>query len=139
MAYDIPDFVHKVITYPDLVVVCGLKGILKECNRLLSLRLSNPQILSYDSTFQLGDLQVSPLLFRNVLFGNSPVMPAEFAIHERKLKVTHTEVMPIVAEQPYLVNETSKVPLVTDDETATSATFSGYCVGIIPLMWQKPG
>ncbi len=138
LAYDIPDFVHKIITYPDLVVVCGLKGMLKECNRLLSLRLSNPQILSYDTTFQLGDFYVSPLLFRNVLFRNSPVMPAMFAIHERKLKATHAEVMRIVAEQlPYLVNGTSKVPLVTDDETGiTSAVDYHLCNVQRLLCWN---
>ena len=27
LAYDLGDFVHKIITYPDLVVVCGLKTI----------------------------------------------------------------------------------------------------------------
>ena len=39
LAYDIDEFVHKIITYPDLIVVCGLKVMLKEVNRLLQIHL----------------------------------------------------------------------------------------------------
>lgn len=44
-------------------------------------------------------------------------MPAAFLIHERKLKSTHDELMRALADQlPCLVNGTSIIPLVTDDE-----------------------
>lgn len=119
LVYDLNGFVHKVITYPDLIVVCGNRTVLKECNRLLSLRqqMDAPQLMSYDTTFQLGDFYVSPLLFRNTLFKKSPVMPAIFLIHERKLSGTHKEMMMLVAKElPYLVNGNTHVPLVSDDE-----------------------
>ena len=76
-------------------VVCGIKHFLMECNRLLALHSTLPssQFLSYDTTFQLGDFYLSPLLFRNTLFQKSPVMPV---MHERKLKSTHTEMMKII-------------------------------------------
>ena len=118
LSYDISDFMHKIVTYPDLVVVCGLKSMLNEVNRLLQLKLPTCyQLLSYDTTFQLGDFYVSTLLFRNTLFEKSPVMPAMFLIHERKLKTTHSELMRIVASQlPCLVHGNTKIPMVTDDE-----------------------
>ena len=121
LSYDIPDFVHKIVTFPDLIVVCGIKRFLMECNRLLALHSTLPssQLLSYDTTFQLGDFYLSPLLFRNTLFQKSPVMPVMFAIHERKLKSTHTEMMKIVAQElPFLASNSTKklVPLVTDDK-----------------------
>ncbi len=120
LSYDIPDFVLKIITFPDLVVVCGVKRFLIESNRLLALHstLPNAQLLSYDTTFQLGDFYVSPLLFRNTLFKKSPVMPVMFLVHERKLADTHKEMMAIVArELPYLASACScPVPIVTDDE-----------------------
>ena len=47
----------------------------------------NPQLLSYDTTFQLGDFYVSSLLFRHTIFKESPVIPALFLIHERNFKV----------------------------------------------------
>ena len=70
LSYDIPDFVHKIITFPDLLlVICGIKHFLIECNRLLALHSTLPssQLLSYDTTFQLGDFYLSPLFFRNTL------------------------------------------------------------------------
>ena len=53
LSYVIDDFVHKIVTFPDLLVVCGLKCMLKQLNQLLTLKLT---------TFQLGDFYVSPLL-----------------------------------------------------------------------------
>lgn len=141
LSYDIPGFVHKIVTYPDLIIVCGIKMIFTECNRLLALHstLPTPQLLSYDTTFQLGDFFVSPLLFRNTLFEKSPVMPVMLAIHERKLKSTHTEMMSIVArELPYLARGSSLVPLVTDDERGFFEAvdfhlmFADYFAGIMP-------
>ena len=79
LSYDLQEFVHKIVTFPDVAIVCGLKHIL---NRLLQVQLEASshvqQLLSYDMTFKLGDFYVSPLLFRNILFINSPVMPAFF-------------------------------------------------------------
>ena len=131
VAYDIPDFVHKIVTHPDLVIVCGIKSVLKECNILLGLQLSFPQLLSYDTTFQLGDFYVSPVLFRNILFHNSPVMPAMFAIHERKLKVTHAH---CCKQLPYLVNGNCKVPMATDDETGFTAAIDDHLTNVRRLL-----
>ena len=75
-------FIHKIVTHPDLFVICGLHPMLKDIDRLLSI--VDGQLLSYDTTFQLGDFYVSPLLFRNILFSKSPVIPVAFLLHERK-------------------------------------------------------
>ena len=42
LSYDIPDFVHKIVTYLDLIVVFGIKRFLIECNRLLALHSTLP-------------------------------------------------------------------------------------------------
>ncbi len=111
---DINDFVHKIVTYPDVIVICGLKKMLTETNRLLQIESSALQLLSYDTTFKLGDFYVSQLLFRNVIFKKNPVMPAMFMLHERKLRSTRDEVMRVVAKEiPCLVCSKRKVPLVT--------------------------
>lgn len=91
--------------------------MLVEVNRLLQLKSEAAQLLSYDTTFKLGDFYVSPLLFRNILFKTNPVMPAVVMIHERKLKNTHDELMKLVAnELPCLLNGSQTVPMVTDEE-----------------------
>ena len=67
IAYDLGDFVSKIITYPNLVVVSGLKSLKQELDRLILLSPDDPILLSY-TTFQLGDFYVSPFLFKHVLF-----------------------------------------------------------------------
>ena len=84
IAYDLPDFVWKITTFPDLLCICGLKELLTEFDRVLNVE-SRRQLLSYDTTFQLGDFYVSPVLFRHSLFEENPCVPAMFAIHEKKI------------------------------------------------------
>ena len=88
IAYDIPGFIWKISTFPDLICVCGLEEIITEFDRVLHID-SNKQLLSYDTTFQLGDFYVSPLMFWHVLFKENPCIPALFLVHERKLTETH--------------------------------------------------
>ncbi len=116
LAYDMRNFILKIITFPDLIVICGFQELMKEVNKLLQLG-STGQLLSYDTTFKLGDFYVSTFLFRNLLFKSSPVMPALIMLHERKLSSTHSEMARFVAsELPCLANGKNKIPLVTDDE-----------------------
>ena len=55
LAYDLDGFVAKVVTFPNLLVICGSKNITIEMEKVLSLTSPLPQLLSYDTTFQLGD------------------------------------------------------------------------------------
>jgi len=117
LAYDLGDFVYKITTYPDLVVVCGSKPILSELDRIIKVNSDHPVLLSYDTTFKLGDFYVSPLLFKHVLFVEAPVMPAAFLIHERKFPAAHEELMKFVSlSVPSLSKVKEPVPIVTDDE-----------------------
>lgn len=78
--YDIPDFIHKIVTYPDLII-CGIKRIQQiiryPVNSCHVTQLFSSEIFTFHLHF-----------FGNTLFQNAPVMPAMFVIHERKLKVT---------------------------------------------------
>ena len=97
LAYDLEDFVYKIITFPDLIIVCGLNVVLQELNRIISAITKTLILLSYDTTFQLGDFYVSPLLFRHVLFNESPIIPAAFMLHERKFQSAHEEFMKYIS------------------------------------------
>ena len=57
MAHDMDNFVHFINTFPDLVIICGLKQILEEMELVLG-DLSLDQLLSYDTTFTMGDFYV---------------------------------------------------------------------------------
>ena len=83
LTVDMPSFIHLIKTYPDLVCIYGEKSMLNELDRILLLDSPSCQLLSYDTTFQLGDFYISILSFRHTLFTKSPVMPAAFLIYER--------------------------------------------------------
>lgn len=122
IAYDLPDFIWKIVTFPDLVCICGLKEILTEFDRVLHLQ-SNCQLLSYDTTFQLGDFYVSPLIFRHSLFEENPCIPAMFTIHERKYTETHQEMWRECCKRvPSL--KTTQFPIVTDKEKSITNAIS---------------
>ena len=74
-----------------------------------------PQLLSYDTTFQLGDFYVSTFCFRHTLFKEAPVIPAAFLIHERKFEAHHTELFEVCTKLVKSLKTTNH-PIVTDEE-----------------------
>ena len=115
IAYDLPEFVWVIQTYPDLICVCGMKKVLDQLDRLLLINSPLTQLLSYDTTFQLGDFYVSPLLFQQILFKESPVVPALFLIHERKFQIGNEQLFEIAASKFSALTRKS-FPVVTDEE-----------------------
>ena len=115
IAYDLPDFVWTIQTYPDLIVVCGMKDIMDQMDRILQIESQSKQLFSYDTTFNFGDFFVSPLLFRHTIFKESPVIPGLCVIHERKLQKNHGSCLkwPLLKVSAL----TQRVfPIVTDEE-----------------------
>ena len=115
IALDMPEFVHKIETYPDMLCVCGHKAILDEFDKVLLLHSPSPQLMSYDTTFQLGDFYVSVFTFRHTLFKESPIIPATFLIHERKFQYCHEQLFQETLKCVPGLNQT-KHPLVSDEE-----------------------
>ena len=109
-------------------MICGLEQLIQQLNTLCDIKSSvQQQLLSYDTTFQLGDFYVSPLLFRHVMFSTSPVIPALFLIHERKFYKVHAEFMQTLAEKvPNLVQGKHIIPLVTDEEVGIVEAVGKY-------------
>ena len=123
-AFDLDGYVSKTVTYPDLLVICRLKSILNELNQIISVGTQSPILLSYDTTFKLGDFYVSPLLFCNVLFEQNPTIPTAFVVHERKFQFVHEEFMKFVSQQlPALSKVIVSVPIVVDNK-------AGLCYAI---------
>lgn len=125
LAADMPDFIHVIRTHPDLVCVCGQKALLQELDRLLLVSSPSPQLLSYDTTFQLGDFYVSTLAFRHTLFQEAPVIPACFLIHERKFQACHDELFKICCKLVPTLSKTTQ-PIVTDEEQAFVSTLKAH-------------
>ena len=75
-------FIHFLSTYPDLCVVAGDVEMVQELNTVIQLR-DEDLLLSYDTTFNLGEFYVSPLVFKNVIFEANPLVAGLFLIHEK--------------------------------------------------------
>jgi len=78
------------------IIVCDIPKLLHEIKNLLRTDLSSPQLLSYYTMFQLGDIFVSALLMDYTLFQGAPVMPICFLLHGHKLEFSHEELMKYV-------------------------------------------
>jgi hypothetical protein len=113
LAFSIPGFVHYIATFPDLVMVVGTEVLLQEMEEVIRLP-SMCQMLSYDTTFNLGEFYVSPLLFRHTAFVNNPVLMAAAMIHERKLETHHRLFFQTIFKHV----KHKAVPIATDDEQA---------------------
>ena len=79
IAYDTQSYIHRITTYPDLEVMFGLRDILDHMDCIIGHDNSG-QLLSYDTTFQLGDFYISTLVFRDTAFVERPCMSCILSI-----------------------------------------------------------
>ena len=84
LVYYLCGFIITIRTFPELIVVCGHGSLVEELDGLLQEESEAPQLLSYDTTFLLGDFYLSVFLFQHTTYSSSTVIPGFFLIHERK-------------------------------------------------------
>lgn len=73
LAYEVGGFVRQITTFPDLEVVFGMEDLLEDIQR--ELQLNTPwKVVSYDTTFQLGNFYLSSFaIYRLTIFKGNPV------------------------------------------------------------------
>ena len=109
LAYIITGFIWTISTYPDLVVTCGSAFF------TTNLPTASIVMLSYDTTFNLGDFYVSVLMAQTNAFSETPTFPIAFLIHERKFEATHVSFFTAIKK----ILPASFTPIiVTDGEKA---------------------
>ena len=79
--------------------------------------------MGYDTTFNLGDFYVTPLIFRHVLFESKPSISLAFLVHERKNQKCHERLFDYIAEKNSK-NYNKKIAIVTDREKGVSNEIS---------------
>jgi hypothetical protein len=111
LAYMLPGFIWSITTYKDLVVPCGMQffvDILQNASFIL---------LSYDTTFCLGDFYLSTLMVQTDSFNEHPCFPVAFLIHERKFSDTHAYLFKHFRK---LSRPGLRATIVTDGEVAVT-------------------
>ncbi|CAG2246623.1 unnamed protein product [Mytilus edulis] len=116
-------FVKQLTLYPDLVAVVSLPEIITQFNQLLDVKSDEQLYLSYDTTFNLGDCYVSAIVFKHILFKETPLIPLAFVIHDRKFGSVH-ETLFNFFEICCSENFQKRIPIVVDREAAPSDIIS---------------
>ncbi|CAG2225835.1 unnamed protein product [Mytilus edulis] len=78
LAYQLDGFASEVLVYPDLYAVVALPEIINAFKDIIELKSEDPVYLVYDTTFNLGDCYVSPIVFKHVIFDETPLVPLAF-------------------------------------------------------------
>ena len=81
MAYEDEGFIHYIATYPDLVCISRLEEMPMHLYYILQIVPKVEQLLSYDTTFSMGDFYVPALFFKNRILEERSVVPALFLVH----------------------------------------------------------
>ncbi|CAF1144942.1 unnamed protein product [Didymodactylos carnosus] len=92
IAMAMPTFVWKIETVPDLLLVLSDPELCREINKLWNFKPNgepNKQLF-YDSTFNIGDYFVSPLLTKLSAFQEEPTVPISILIHRNQTTESHT-------------------------------------------------
>jgi len=122
------NFVHRIVTHPDLSVIMYAPKILGLFRDLFISRADYPlQTLSYDTTFCLGDFYLSPLLFRHTNFSPAPIIPLAYLLHERKTMETHAEFFRHMRSVCPQLAGCQNVIIVTDQERAITTAIHDIC------------
>lgn len=82
--------IKSIETVPNLCVISTDDLILEAVNNMMTV-YDGHILYSYDTTFELGDFFLSPLLVRHPLFKNDPAFPVAFFFHDVKLEKVHTK------------------------------------------------
>ena len=74
-----------------------------------------PNIISYDTTFNLGDFYVSSLIVKHPLFEEMPAIPVAIMLHHRRTKQVHEAFLREVLDAFPILNS-GKILFVSDRE-----------------------
>lgn len=127
------NIIHVIEIHPETNVIFGDPSCIELANDLLKRSCTNkyiPQLMSYDTTFNLGNFYVSILVMRNTDIIGDPIFPVLFMTHEKKLLPTHelfwgSFVKNLIHFDKYGLN----VPIVTDREKCiVSAILKSGCI-----------
>lgn len=113
--FAIENFVRDYSLVPEFTLVLSLNEVVKNFQEVFGMSLY--AMLSYDTTFQLGDFYVSPLIFRCVFFDEEPSIPLSAIIHDHQNLKVHQSFFYTMKEMIPGFNR-PEVIVVTDREHA---------------------
>ena len=104
-------------------IFAGLDEAFKLANKIFkhsSKSPAHPQLICYDTTFNIGQHYLSTVLAKNVELSRDPIFPIAFYIHDRKKKDDHQVFLDYVFKR---LDINPNIPIVTDREGAITSFF----------------
>lgn len=114
IAFSMKDYVWHITSFPDLEVCFGSRALRQFTN-------TGRTVLSYDTTFLLGDFYLSAIVTRLDDFEEKPCVPLGFILHDRKYQSIHET---FLRQFQLAFPNLKDVVIVTDGEKALSGAVS---------------
>ena len=78
--------------------------------------------MSYDTTFNIGNFYITPIIFRHTLFEGNPFIPLAFMMHERKIQMCHEKFVKHLKKRIPNLSQ-ANIPVVVDREQGITNAF----------------
>ena len=100
----------------------NILSVTKDITQISNENLKLKQLISYNTTFLLGDFYVSIVVARNIYFQGDPTFPVAFLVYDKKLQKYHQEFLTDIFEAAGLAKAVN-IPSVTDREKGITESF----------------
>ena len=117
LAYHVPGMINEITVFPDLSIIISHVELIEELKKVLVVKSDEPALLSYDTTFNIGDFYVSALVFKHVLFQGGVGIPVAFLVHDRISGELHDKFWDKMVKLVPSLNKSGTI-IVTDRERA---------------------
>ena len=118
---DLGSFISFFQVLPFTIVMGYDNKLVSILKKLIGRQDLPAQMLTYDTTFKLGDFYLSALIFKETEFSDTFLVPVAYVLHDRKLDEVHQLFFKMITQiLPELVitKETNKFFFVIDQEVA---------------------
>ena len=125
LGYHLQDFLKELTIFPDLCCIVAVDDILNDFNKALIVKSDEPLLVSYDTTFDLGDFFVSVLVYKHVMFQRGNIIPVAFMIHDRRSGELHDRFFRTIKSLVPNLSKGTPV-IVTDREPGIAKALKNY-------------
>lgn len=134
--YHLQDFIQLINSVHEFCAVLAHPETIKLANIILKASEKNPdldQVISYDTTFDLGEFYVSTIVIKNIIVKKDKIFSVAFFVHNRKKTGTHKKFFDWIFDQ---ICVPSSVPFVTDREHSIVSNIIGHEVEAEQLFYN---
>lgn len=117
LSHRLDGYVQRYLLVPEVAVVLAHPCVLNILQSSISTisthstTISNPNLLSYDVSHDVGDFHITPLLFKHPFFTQSFTIPVAFLLHQHNTELCHEMLLDVISKA---VPDLGKCMFLTD-------------------------